>query len=121
MIALIDDILRQHAAECPDGGDDAVDPLAGSVLEGLDVPGRIGLDGDVGGHPAKHRVNGATAPMVLPGAIDGAAFTEYTTQVLAPTLWPGDIVVMDNLTSHQVPGAIDAVEKAGATAVLLPP
>lgn len=67
------------------------------------------------------RLSGATAPMLLSGAIDGAAFTEYARQVLAPTLRPGDIVVMDNLTSHQAQGAIDAIQKAGASAVFLPP
>jgi len=67
------------------------------------------------------RLSGATAPMLLPGAMDGAAFTEYARQVLAPSLRPGDIVVMDNLTSHQASGAIDAIEKVGAVAVFLPP
>ena len=67
------------------------------------------------------RLSGAIAPMLLPGAIDGLAFTEYARQILAPSLRPGDIVVMDNLTSHQAPGAIEAIEKAGASAVFLPP
>ena len=47
------------------------------------------------------RATGMTAPMVLDGPMDGPAFEAYVTQVLAPTLEPGDIVVMDNLASTQ--------------------
>jgi len=67
------------------------------------------------------RRRGATAPMLLPGAIDGAAFTEYVRQVLAPTLQTGDIVVMDNLASHHAPGATEAIQAVGARVVFLPP
>lgn len=67
------------------------------------------------------RLRGATAPLLLPGAIDGTAFTEYVRQVLAPTLQPGDIVVMDNLASHQAPDAAEAVKAVGASIVFLPP
>ena len=42
------------------------------------------------------RLEGMTAPMVLEGAMHGVAFLAYVEQVLAPTLKPGDIVVMDN-------------------------
>ena len=41
-----------------------------------------------------------TAPMILDGAMHGVAFLAYVEQVLAPTLSPGDIVVMDNLPAH---------------------
>lgn len=67
------------------------------------------------------RLSGATAPMLLPGAIDGPAFTEYVRQVLAPTLQPGDLVVMDNLASHRAPAALEAIERAKARVVFLPP
>ncbi|MBE7506152.1 MAG: IS630 family transposase [Planctomycetia bacterium] len=67
------------------------------------------------------RLSGPTAPMLLPGAIDGAAFTAYVRQVLAPTLKPDDIVVMDNLASHHAPGAMEAIAQVGATALFLPP
>lgn len=43
------------------------------------------------------RLEGMTAPMILDGAMHGAAFLAYVEQVLAPTLSPGDIVVMNNL------------------------
>src|SRR5216683_5207472 len=47
------------------------------------------------------RATGMTAPMVLDGPMDGLAFEAYVTQVLVPTLRPGDIVVMDNLAAHK--------------------
>jgi transposase len=48
------------------------------------------------------RTTGMVAPLVLEGAINGRAFRAYIEQMLAPTLAPGDIVVMDNLGSHKV-------------------
>ena len=48
------------------------------------------------------RHNRMTAPMVLDGPINGAAFVAYIDQSLAPTLKRGDIVVMDNLPAHKV-------------------
>ena len=50
------------------------------------------------------RLNGLTAPLVIDGAINGALFVQYVRQHLAPTLQPGDILVMDNLSSHKVAG-----------------
>lgn len=47
------------------------------------------------------RLEGMTAPMVLDGAMHAAAFLAYVEQVLIPTLNPGDIVIMDNLSSHK--------------------
>jgi transposase len=67
------------------------------------------------------RLNGLSAPMVLDGAMNGAAFLAYVEQVLAPTLKPGDIVIMDNLPSHRVSGVRQAIEAAGATHLFLPP
>ena len=46
---------------------------------------------------------GMIAPFVLSGAIDRDAFETYVKQVLVPGLGPGDIVVMDNLSSHKGP------------------
>ena len=59
--------------------------------------------------------------MVIDGAMDGAAFTLYAERFLAPTLKPGDIVVMDNLPAHKVSGAREAIEAAGASILFLPP
>jgi transposase len=60
------------------------------------------------------------APLVLDGAINGQSFCAYVDQFLAPTLQPGDIVIADNLGSHKVAGARDAIEARGATLLFLP-
>jgi transposase len=62
-----------------------------------------------------------TAPMVLDGAMDGPAFEAYVKELLAPTLRPGDIVVMDNLTAHKRAQIRIAIEAAGALLMYLPP
>ena len=62
-----------------------------------------------------------TAPMVLDGAMHGAAFLAYVEQVLAPTLTPGDIVIMDNLPAHKSVAVRQAIEAAGAELRFLPP
>lgn len=62
-----------------------------------------------------------TAPMVLDGAMNGIAFRAYIEQVLAPTLSPGDIVIMDNLPAHKAEGVREAIERAGAELRYLPP
>ena len=67
------------------------------------------------------RMDDLTAPMLLDGPINGAAFLAYVEQVLVPTLTPGDLVIMDNLPAHKVAGVKQAIEAAGATRVFLPP
>jgi transposase len=62
-----------------------------------------------------------TAPCVIDGAINGETFRAYVEQFLAPTLGPGDLVVMDNLGSHKVGGVREAIEARGATLRYLPP
>lgn len=59
--------------------------------------------------------------MVLDGPMNGAAFKAYIEQVLAPTLAPGDIVVMDNLAAHKNSSIRNAIEAAGAELCYLPP
>jgi len=66
------------------------------------------------------RLEGMTAPMVLDGAMHGAAFLAYVVQVLAPTLLPGDIVVMDNLPAHKPTAVRRAIEATGAELRFLP-
>jgi transposase len=61
------------------------------------------------------------APCVFDGAINGERFRAWVEQFLALTLAPGDIVIMDNLSSHKVAGIREAVELAGADLVYLPP
>lgn len=59
--------------------------------------------------------------MTVQGATDSAVFRAYVSQVLAPTLLPGDIVVMDNLGAHKVQGVRETIEAAGAALLYLPP
>jgi transposase len=67
------------------------------------------------------RLTGATIPMAYSGALDGELFVKYITDFLAPTLKVGDIVIMDNLSSHKVKGVIEPIVIAGATVLYLPP
>ena len=67
------------------------------------------------------RLTGMTAPMVLDGAMNGDAFRAYVEQVLAPTLSPGDVVIMDNLPAHKAAGIREAIEATGAKLHYLPP
>ncbi len=61
------------------------------------------------------------APMVVDQAMNGVIFKTWVERCLAPTLSPGDIVIMDNLPAHKVKGARDAIEAKGADLVFLPP
>jgi transposase len=67
------------------------------------------------------RADGMCAPLVVDGAINGDIFLAYVRQQLVPVLKPGDIVVMDNLSSHKVEGVREAIEGAGARLEYLPP
>jgi transposase len=67
------------------------------------------------------RLDGIAAPMVLDGPINRDAFQAYVDQVLVPALKPGDVVVMDNLSSHKGPAVRRAIEAAGANLLYLPP
>ena len=67
------------------------------------------------------RLSGMTAPMVLDGPMNRAAFRAYVEQVLVPTLQPGDIVVMDNLGSHKGIAIRRAIRAVDARLVFLPP
>ncbi|MXS81435.1 IS630 family transposase [Nitrosomonas sp. GH22] len=67
------------------------------------------------------RHDAITAPLVLDGPMNGAAFLAYIQTCLCPTLQPGDIVVADNLSCHKVQGVRAAIEAAGATLLYLPP
>lgn len=67
------------------------------------------------------RLEGLTAPLVVDGPINGEIFRAYVEQHLAPTLGPGDLVIMDNLGSHKVSGVAEAIEARGARLLFLPP
>lgn len=61
------------------------------------------------------------APGVIDGPMNGELFRAYVEQFLAPTLSPGDIVVMDNLPAHKVKGVAEAITARGAELRYLPP
>ena len=61
------------------------------------------------------------APCVIDGPINGARFAAYVEQFLAPTLKPGDIVVLDNLGSHKSKAIRHALRRVGAKLLFLPP
>lgn len=67
------------------------------------------------------RHDGLTAPAVFDGPINGISFLAWVEQQLVQTLKKGDVVVMDNLSSHKVVNVKEAIEKAGATILFLPP
>ncbi len=73
------------------------------------------------------RCNAITAPLVLDGPMHAASFLAYVEQVLVPTLRPGDIVVpgdimvMDNLSSHKGTAIRQALRAVGAKPFFLPP
>lgn len=66
-------------------------------------------------------LGGLAAPTVVDGAMTGDLFVAYVEQQLVPTLSPGDVVVMDNLSSHHRAGVRAAIEAVGAELKYLPP
>lgn len=64
---------------------------------------------------------GITAPLVLSGAVNGTLFYEYIQQCVLPTLKPGDILFMDNLSAHKVAGLEELIRSCGAHLIYLPP
>jgi transposase len=64
---------------------------------------------------------GVVAPWVIDGPINGDAFETYVRKVLVPELKGGDVVVMDNLSSHKRPEVRASIEAAGARVLYLPP
>ena len=66
------------------------------------------------------RVDGSTACMTVDGATDTEVFEVYVQHVLSPTLQPGDVVIMDNLSPHKGAAVQKLIEKAGAKIVFLP-
>ena len=61
------------------------------------------------------------APCVFDGPINGQGFVDYVEQCLVPVLKPGDIVILDNLSSHKAKAARKAIRAAGAKMLFLPP
>ncbi len=66
-------------------------------------------------------LEGLDAPWVVDGAINGALFHCWVTEVLCPTLQPGDIVLWDNLAAHKVAGVEERLATRGARLIRLSP
>ena len=66
-------------------------------------------------------LRGTLASMHVLGSTDGEVFLAYVRKVLGPQLWPGAVVVLDNLSSHKVAGVEEAIEATGARLHYLPP
>lgn len=69
------------------------------------------------------RVDGVIreATALFDGPMNAPTFVGYVEEMLAPSLKPGDVVVMDNLASHKVAGVAHAREAVGASLWYLPP
>ncbi|WP_244919405.1 IS630 family transposase [Nostoc commune] len=89
-------------------GERAVGSIPGNKGGKVSLVGALNLDGLV-------------AAMTVPGSINTEAFVIYVTQVLAPQLWKGAIVVMDNLKVHHAERVKIAIESVGAKVKFLPP
>ncbi|VDS09260.1 hypothetical protein PARHAE_02457 [Paracoccus haematequi] len=61
------------------------------------------------------------APWVINGAMNRELFELYVETQLAPTLRPGDVIILDNLSSHKSPKAAATMNAVGAWFLFLPP
>ncbi len=66
-------------------------------------------------------LEGVIAALLIPHAVDSEVFKGFIENILVPVLKPGDKVLMDNLTVHQVKGVEELINEAGATVDFLPP
>src|SRR5208282_5565465 len=67
------------------------------------------------------RCDGLVAPWVLDGPMNGEAFETYIETQLAPILVRGDVVIMDNLSSHKSERVAQLIRQQGAWPLFLPP
>ena len=66
------------------------------------------------------RLDGTIVPFAFEGSLNGEIFLQYVKQFLVPTLSKGDIVIMDNLSSHKVKEAVETIEATEAYIIFLP-
>jgi transposase len=85
------------------------------------VEGTPGISGQHSTVLAAVGLEGISASLVLPGAVNGTIFETYVREVLGPTLRPGNRLILDNLPAHKVAGVREAVEARGAELIYLPP
>ena len=100
------DLAREYGRAAP--GERVVAPKPSTRGDNLSVIGALGADA-------------VRAAMSVPGAVDGTACLVFTQAVLAPSLHPGDIVLMDNVPTHKMPAIADAITAVGARVKFLPP
>lgn len=67
------------------------------------------------------RMDGTTACMTIEGATNTEVFRAYVREILLPTLRPGDVVIMDNLSAHKNKQTIELIESVDAEVLFLPP
>jgi len=67
------------------------------------------------------RLGGPCAPWLYSGPMNGEMFLAWVRQGLAPTLRPGDVVILDNLSTHKMRGVREALEANRARLLYLPP
>ncbi len=66
------------------------------------------------------RLTGLAAPLVVEGSVNMAVFEVYTEHILAPTLQPGAVVLMDNLSCHQAQTVRQLIEARGGAGRICP-
>jgi transposase len=66
-------------------------------------------------------LDGVRAPLAFPGSTNATTFQTYVEEVLVPSLHAGDVVVFDNLSAHGSGVVVEAIERAGASVLPLPP
>lgn len=66
-------------------------------------------------------IRGILSLKVLPKSLNGELFKEFIGTELAPKLWEGAVVVMDNLKAHKVEGVKELIEARGGKVIYLPP
>jgi len=66
-------------------------------------------------------LRGIEAVMTIESPTDSEVFLAYLDQVLCPKLTPGDVVIMDNLSTHKVRGVRERIQACGAELLYLPP
>ena len=66
------------------------------------------------------RSDGVVAPFLIEGAVDAQVFSAYLHHVLGPELHPGDMVILDNLSTHKIAAVKTLIEARGASVQYLP-
>lgn len=119
--------IATHAVERLKFIDESSAHLGLTRLYGRAAPGERVVEATPG-HSGEHYTlvsalgfKGISAPWLLAGAMNAEAFQVYVAQVLAPTLLPDDVVLIDNLSSHQGVTLQATIEARGARLIFLPP